>query len=350
MSKKALITGLTGQDGAYLAKLLLEKGYDVYGTYRRSSTPNFWRLQNLGIFDKIKLITADLSDSLSLFEAIKISDPTEIYNLAAQSYVGASFETPLVTGLVSGLGVVSFLELIRNFNTKIKFYQASTSEMFGSEKTLPQNENTPFKPASPYAAAKLYGFWTTCNYRDAYDLFACNGILFNHESPLRGLEFVTRKISNAVAKIYLGLEKNIYLGNLDSKRDWGYAPEFVECMWRILQHEKPDDYVVATNEHHTVREFVEEAFNIVDIDYKKHVISDKRFFRPLEVDVLLGDYSKAKNVLKWKPKTDFKTLVKIMVDEDIKQWERWRKGEKFAWDAPYHPDDLTLLTNRHPDL
>lgn len=350
MSKRALITGLTGQDGSYLAKLLLEKGYDVYGTYRRSSTPNFWRLQNLGIFDKVNLITADLSDPLSLLEAMKISDPFEIYNLAAQSYVGASFETPIATGNVSGMGVVSFLELIRNYNPKIKFYQASTSEMFGSSNKVPQNENTPFKPASPYAAAKLYAYWTTSNYRQAYDLFTCNGILFNHESPLRGLEFVTRKISNAVAKIHLGLEKNIHVGNLESKRDWGYAPEYVDCMWRIMQHKKPDDFVVATNEHHTVREFAEEAFGLVDLDYKKYVISDKRLLRPLEVDILQGDYSKAKNELNWKPKTDFKTLVKIMVSEDIAQWERWQKGEKFAWDAPYYPGDSTLLTNRHPDL
>lgn len=350
MSKRALITGITGQDGAYLSKFLLEKGYEVYGMYRRSSSPNFWRLQYLEIFDKLQYIPGDLADFSSLLEAIKVSDPQEIYNLAAQSFVGISFETPLGTGIVSGLAVTSMLECIRNSNQKIRFYQASTSEMFGRERSIPQNESTPFRPASPYAAAKLYGYWVTQNYREAYDMFTCNGILFNHESSLRGLEFVTRKISNSVAKIYLGLQKELLLGNLDSKRDWGYAPEYVECMWSMLQKNNPDDYVVATNSSHTVREFAEEAFKIVDLDYKKFVKQDKRFFRPLEVDYLMGDYSKAEKILNWKPKTDFKNLVKIMVENDIQQWQRWQKGEKFAWDAPYYFDEAKLASKSHLDV
>jgi len=290
-----------------------------------------------------------LIDPSSLFEAVKIADPHEIYNLAAQSYVGASFENPLATSMISGLGVTSILEIIRNYNTKIKFYQASTSEMYGSEKTIPQNETTPFKPSSPYAASKLYGFWTTCNYRDAYGLFASNGILFNHESPLRGLEFVTRKITNGVAKIFLDLQKEIKLGNLESKRDWGYAPEYVESMWKILQQDKSDNYVIATNTFHTVSEFAEEAFSVVGLDYKKYVKQEKQLFRPLEVDSLKGDFSKAKNELSWEPKTDFKTLVKIMVESDLEKWKRWQKGDKFAWDAPYY-DESNLITSRHPDL
>jgi len=349
MTKKALITGITGQDGAYLSKLLLEKGYKVYGTYRRTSTPNFWRLQFLDVVDKINYIVVDLVDSSSIVEAIKISEPDEVYNLAAQSFVGASFENPIATGMVSGLGVTSVLEAIRNLNKEIKFYQASTSEMFGSEKTIPQNESTAFKPASPYAASKAYGYWITQNYRDAYGIFASNGILFNHESPIRGLEFITRKVSNAVAKIHLELQKEIVIGNLESKRDWGYAPEYVECMWKILQHDTPDDYVVATNTTHSVREFVEEAFKIVDLDYNNYVKQDKKFFRPLEVELLKGDYSKAEKELSWKPITDFKKLIKIMVEKDIELWQRWERGEKFAWDAPYHLDESKLISTRHPD-
>lgn len=351
MVKRALITGITGQDGAYLSKFLLDKGYEVYGTYRRSSSPNFWRLQFLDIFDKIQFIPADLIDMSSLMEGIKISDPNEVYNLAAQSFVGVSFETPIGTGMISGLAVTSILEAIRNFNSKIKFYQASTSEMFGKQTEVPQTENTPFQPASPYATSKLYGYWVARNYREAYDMFVCNGILFNHESPLRGLEFVTRKISNSVAKIHLGLQKEVLLGNLESKRDWGYAPEYVDCMWRMLQKGKPDDYVIATNSTHSVREFVEKAFKILDLDYKKFVKQDKRFFRPLEVDLLKGDYSKAEKDLKWKPSTDFETLVKTMVESDLEQWQKWKKGEKFAWDAPNYFDESRLMgSKRQLDL
>jgi len=343
--KRALITGITGQDGAYLAKFLLEKGYEVYGTYRRLSSPNFWRLQYLGIFDKVNLIPIDLSDTSSILEAIRISEPDEVYHLAAQSFVGASFETPIATGDVSGLAVTRILEVIRQVNPEIKFYQASTSELYGNSRSEGLlNEETQFKPASPYAAAKLYGYWITRIYREAYGIFAVNGILFNHESPLRGLEFVTRKISNAVAKIALGLEKELRLGNLEAKRDWGYAPEYVESMWLMLQQDEPDDYVIATREAHSVKAFCEIAFNIVGLDLQEYVKVDKRFMRPLDVNYLCGDYSKAKKKLGWKPRTKFQQLVKIMVEEDLKRWERWLNGEKFPWDAPNYPSEYKILT------
>jgi len=343
--KRALITGITGQDGAYLAKFLLEKGYEVYGTYRRQSSPNFWRLQYLEIFDKVNLIPIDLTDTSSILEAIKISEPDEVYHLAAQSFVGASFETPIATGDVSGLAVTRILEVIRQVNPEIKFYQASTSELYGNSRSEGLlDEETQFRPASPYAAAKLYGYWITRIYREAYGIFAVNGILFNHESPLRGLEFVTRKISNAVAKIALGLEKELRLGNLEAKRDWGYAPEYVESMWLMLQQDEPDDYVIATGEAHSVKEFCEIAFNIVGLDLQEYVKVDKRFMRPLDVNYLCGDYSKAKKKLGWKPRTKFKQLVKIMVDEDLNRWERWLNGEKFPWDAPNYPSEYKILT------
>ena len=345
MVKKALITGITGQDGAYLAKFLIEKGYEVYGTYRRLSSPNFWRLQHLGIFDEINLIPVDLSDTSSILEAIKISEPDEVYHLAAQSFVGASFETPIATGDVSGLAVTRILEVIRQVNPEIKFYQASTSELYGNSRSEGLlNEETQFRPASPYAAAKLYGYWITRIYREAYGIFAVNGILFNHESPLRGLEFVTRKISNAVAKIALGLEKELRLGNLEAKRDWGYAPEYVESMWLMLQQDEAEDYVIATGEAHSVREFCEIAFDIVDLDWQEYVKVDRRFMRPLDVNYLCGDYSKAKKKLGWEPRTKFKQLVKIMVKEDLNRWERWLNGEKFPWDAPNYPSEAKILT------
>ncbi|MFC1965935.1 GDP-mannose 4,6-dehydratase [Chloroflexota bacterium] len=344
MKKKALITGVTGQDGAYLSRFLLTKNYEIFGTYRRLSTPNFWRLQYLDIFDKVTLIPADLLDAASLVEAIKLSEPDEIYHLAAQSFVGASFEQPVGAGEITGLGVTRLLEAIRQLNIKTKFYQASTSELFGSGNIHAQSEETPFRPVSPYAAAKLYGCWITKIYREGYGIFACNGILFNHESPLRGLEFVTRKISNAVAKIALGLEKELKLGNLEAKRDWGYAPEYVESMWLMLQQDKPDDYVVATNEVHTVREFAEQAFRIVGLDWQKYVKVDDRFFRPLDADFLLGDYSKAKQKLGWKPNVKFAKLVDIMVKEDLSRWQRWQKGERFPWDAPNYPGENNILS------
>jgi GDPmannose 4,6-dehydratase len=342
--KRALITGITGQDGAYLAKFLLDRGYQVFGTYRRLSTPNFWRLQYLDVFEKVNLIPADLIDAASVTEAVKISQPDEVYHLAAQSFVGTSFEQPVGAGEITGLGVTRVLEAIREMNPKIKFYQASTSELYGGGNREPQRENTPFQPSSPYAAAKLYGYWVTKIYREGYGIFACNGILFNHESPLRGLEFVTRKISNAVAKIALGLEKKLELGNLEARRDWGYAPEYVESMWLMLQQQEPDDYVIATNEAHSVREFAEKAFSIVGLDLGKYVKVSERFLRPLDVNFLQGDYSKAKQKLGWEPKVKFDKLAEIMVKEDLSRWQRWQEGMRFSWDAPNYPGEANILT------
>lgn len=342
--KTALITGTTGQDGAYLAKFLLDKGYKVFGTYRRASSPNFWRLEELKILDKINLVPADLADMASLLEAISNSNPDEIYNLAAQSYVGASFDQPLVTAEIDGLGATRILELIRNINKNIKFYQASTSELYGTVAESLQTETTRFWPNSPYASAKLYSYHITRIFREAYGIFACNGILFNHESPLRGCEFVTRKITNAVARIKLGLQKEIILGNLDAQRDWGYAPEFVESMWKILQHKEPDDFVVATGETHSVREFCEHAFNTIGLNWKDYVKSDKKLYRVLEVAYLSGDPSKAKKKLEWKPKITFKELVRIMVKADLERWKKYLKGEPIQWDAPnYHRDKLNIV-------
>lgn len=343
-NRTALITGITGQDGAYLAKFLLDKGYKVFGTFRRLSTPNFWRLQYLDIFDNVNLIPADLLDASSIVEAIKISEPGEIYHLAAQSFVGASFEQPVGAGEITGLGVTRVLEAIRELNPKIKFYQASTSELYGNGEATPQSPDTPFRPASPYAAAKLYGYWTTRIYREGYGIFACNGILFNHESPLRGLEFVTRKVSNAVAKISLGLGRELKLGNLEAKRDWGYAPEYVESMWLMLQQPEPDDYVIATGQAHSVREFAEKAFAAVDLDWERYVKVDRMFMRPLDVSYLQGDYSKAKEKLGWQPRVSFDELVKIMVKADLHCWERWQRGERFPWDAPNYPSENKMLS------
>jgi len=345
--KKALITGITGQDGSYLGKLLLDKGYEVYGTYRRLSTPNFWRLEYLDVFDKVDLIPADLSDSGSLIEALKICEPDEVYHLAAQSFVEASFETPIATGDVTGLSVTRILEAIRQNCNDVKFYFAATSEMFGKTGLInnrPLHEEDFFRPMSPYAAAKLYGYWVTRIYREAYGMFALNGILFNHESPLRGLEFVTRKVANEVAKISLGLSNELRLGNLESKRDWGYAPEFVESMWLMLQQKEPDDYVIATSDTYSVREFVQRAFEVVGLDWQKYVKIDKRFLRPLDVPSLTGDYSKAEKKLGWRPGTKFNELVKIMVKEEVSRWERWLDGERFPWDAPNYPSENRILT------
>ena len=353
MAKRALVTGVTGQDGAYLCKFLLDKGYKVYGTFRRLSTPNFWRLQYLGIFNKINLIPCDLADMSSILEAVEISSPDEIYNLGAQSFVGAAFEEPIITTQVDGLAVVMFLEAIKRHNKGIKFYQASTSEMFGQAALAqglggmsrkPLNEDGPFIPTSPYASAKLYGYWSTKIYRRAYGLFACQGILFNHESPLRGLEFVTRKITNGVAKIALGVEKELQLGNMRSVRDWGYAPEYVEAMWRIMQHDEPDDFVVATNKFHSVLGFASAAFEEAGLNWRKHVRTDKRFTRPIDTNALRGDYSKAEEKLGWKPKTAFDDLVKMMVKADIERWQRVLIGESFPWDAPNYPSEVNIMT------
>ncbi|HSA84390.1 MAG TPA: GDP-mannose 4,6-dehydratase [Patescibacteria group bacterium] len=317
--KRALITGITGQDGSYLAEFLLEKGYKVYGTVRRLSTPNLENIAHLR--DKVELLSADLLDQGSLTDAIVASEPDEVYNLAAQSFVKASWDQPVLTGEFTALGATRVLEAIRTVNKKIKFYQASSSEMFGKVTETPQKETTRFHPRSPYGVAKVYGHYITLNYRESYDIFACSGILFNHESPRRGIEFVTRKISNAVARIKLGKQEKLELGNLDAKRDWGFAGDFVEAMWLMLQQEQPDDYVVATGETHSVQEFVELAFGVVGItDWEQYVISDHpKHLRPAEVDYLIGDYSKAKNVLGWSPKTSFKELVEMMVKADLEK-------------------------------
>lgn len=280
----------------------------------------------------------------SVVEAIKISEPDEIFHLAAQSSVGASFEQPMGAGEITGMGVTRILEAIRILGIKPKFYNASTSELFGEEEKGSQNEDTPFTPVSPYSASKQYGYVMTKIYRQAYGLFACNGVLFNHESPLRGIEFISRKVSNAVAKIYLGLQDEIRLGNLESKRDWGFAPEFVQAMWLMLQQEKPDDFVIATNETHTVRELCEKAFGVVGLDWEKYVKVEKRFMRPLDVKYLQGDYSKAKRILGWEPKVKFDELVEIMVREDVDRWGRWKKGESFPWDAANYPSENKILS------
>ena len=282
-------------------------------------------------------------DAASISEAIRVSEPEEVYHLAAQSFVGASFEQPIATGEITGLGVTRILDVIR-LNEDIKFYQASTSELYGRGNTTSQNEDTPFRPSSPYAAAKLYGYWITKIYREGYGIFACNGVLFNHESPLRGLDFVTRKISNIVAKIALGLEKELYLGNVEAKRDWGYAPDYIESMWLMLQQNEPDDYVIATNETHSVKEFAEKSFDTVGLDWHEYVKTDKRFLRPLDVDFLQGDYSKAREKFGWKAKVTFDKLVEIMVKEDLDRWERWMNGEHFPWDASNYPNENKILS------
>jgi GDPmannose 4,6-dehydratase len=317
MAKRALITGITGQDGSYLAELLLDKGYEVYGFVRRLSTPNIGNIQH--IQDKIHLVSGDLLDQGSLQDAMKEARPDEVYNLAAQSFVKASWEQPVLTGEFTGISVTRVLEAIRHTDKNIRFYQASSSEMFGKVTETPQRETTRFYPRSPYGVAKVYGHYITVNYRESYDMFACSGILFNHESPRRGIEFVTRKISNSVARIKLGLQDKIQLGNLDAKRDWGFSKDYVEAMWLMLQQDTPDDFVIATGETHSVREFVELAFQAAEIpDWERYVESNNpKFNRPAEVDYLIGDYSKAKNELGWTPKTSFKELVEMMVKSDI---------------------------------
>jgi|688.fasta_scaffold09694_27 GDPmannose 4,6-dehydratase len=315
--KTALITGISGMDGSHLADFLLKKGYKIYGVERRSSSRN--RINTKHLEDKITFLQGDLTDQNSLFRCLKESNPDEVYNLAAQSFVGESWNTPEYTSEVTGLGVLRILEAIREFNPKIKFYQASSSEMFGRMIENPANENTPFYPRSPYGVSKLYGHWITKNYRESYNMFACSGILFNHESERRGIEFVTRKISNGVAKIALGLSDCISLGNLDAKRDWGYAPDYVEAMWLILQQDNPDDYVIATGETKSIREFLDIAFKYVGIEnWEPYIKVDPKFFRPAEVDILRGDYSKAHKQLDWYPKTTFEDLVKIMINNDLK--------------------------------
>lgn len=346
--KTALITGITGQDGAYLVNLLLQKNYKVYGTYRRTSSVNFWRLDELGVDylnnPNLQLVEFDLTDLGGITRLLEKIQPDEIYNLAAQSFVGVSFEQPKTTAEITGIGALNILEAIRQVNPKIKYYQASTSEMFGKVQSIPQNEKTPFYPRSPYGVAKLYAHWITINYRESYNIFGCSGILFNHESPLRGKEFVTRKITDAVARIKLNKQQFLELGNLDAKRDWGFAAEYVEGMWRMLQAEQPDTYVLATNRTETVRSFVEMAFKAVDIGVEWSgsaeneigknsqtgeviVKINPKFYRPAEVDLLIGDYAHAKNMLGWEPKTTLEQLCKMMVDADLRRYQE--KGVTF---------------------
>jgi GDPmannose 4,6-dehydratase len=315
--KRALITGITGQDGSYLAELLLEKGYEVHGMVRRSSGETFQRLTH--IRDDINILTGDLLDQRSMTDVIRESKPDEIYNLAAMSYVAASWNQPVLTAEFTGTGVTRMLEAMRDAAPDARFYQASSSEMFGKVLEVPQTETTPFYPRSPYGVAKAYGHFITVNYRESYDLFAASGILFNHESPRRGLEFVTRKVTHAVAGIKLGIQNELLLGNMDAERDWGYAKDYVEAMWLMLQQDAPDDFVIATNETHSVRELVDVAFGHVGLDPAEYVKQDPRFMRPAEVDQLIGDYSKAERELGWKPQTTFEDLVKLMVDADLEQ-------------------------------
>ena len=319
----ALISGITGQDGAYLAEFLLGKGYEVHGMVRRSSTENFERIDHLR--DRITLHQADLLDQLSIITLVQDTKPTEIYNLAAQSFVPTSWLQPLLTGEFTALGVTRMLEAVRLVDPGIRFYQASSSEMFGKVREEPQNEDTPFYPRSPYGVAKVYGHFITVNYRESYNIFACSGILFNHESPLRGKEFVTRKVTDAAARIKRGLQDKVFLGNLDALRDWGFSGDYVEAMWMMLRQDKPDDYVVASGEKHSVRELVETAFSYLDLDWQKHVEIDPKLHRPAEVNTLRGDATKAREVLKWKPTVSFPELVRMMVDADLKRVDEERK-------------------------
>jgi len=319
MAKSALITGVTGQDGAYLARLLLDKGYRVHGLIARRGTDTSWRLRELGVNSSVTLIHGDLTDMSSLCEAVQTAQPDEVYNLGAQSFVGTSWQQPAVTAQVNGVGVVNILEAMRRQGAAARFYQASTSEMFGLVQTTSQSENTPFYPRSPYGVSKLFGHWFTVNYRESYGMHASSGILFNHESPLRGIEFVTRKVTDAAARIKLGKQKELRLGNIDAKRDWGFAGDYVEAMWLMLQQDKPDDYVIATGVTTTVRDMCKIAFDHVGLDYQNHVVIDPKFFRPAEVDVLLGNPAKARERLGWKPKTGLVDLIRMMVDADLRR-------------------------------
>jgi GDPmannose 4,6-dehydratase len=320
MAKRALITGITGQDGSYLAELLLEEGYEVHGVVRRASTSNYWRIEHL--LDRIQLIPADLLDQLSLIRVIEKVQPDEFYNLAAMSFVPASWDQPMLTGEFNAQGVTRVLEAVRQVNPKVRIYQASSSEMFGKVREVPQSELTPFYPRSPYGVSKVFAHYITVNYRESYDLFAVSGILFNHESPRRGLEFVTRKVTDGVARIKLGLTDTLALGNLDAQRDWGFAGDYVRAMWLMLQQDQADDYVIATGETHSVRDLVEVACTHAGLDWQRHVKLDPRFLRPAEVDLLIGDASKAKAALGWTPQVDFKRLVHMMVDADLERLAR----------------------------
>ncbi len=320
MTKRALITGITGQDGSYLAELLLSEGYEVVGLIRRSSTLTIERIRD--IQDRITLVSGDLIDEVSLINVLRDYRPSEVYNLAAQSFVQTSWTQPVLTGEMTALGVTRLLDAIRIVDPEIRFYQASSSEMFGRVRNVPQDENTPFYPRSPYGVAKVYGHWITVNYRESYDLHASSGILFNHESPRRGLEFVTRKITNGVARIKMGLAQELRLGNLDAQRDWGYAADYVRAMWAMLQRDTPDDFVIATGQTHSVRELCQVAFNAAGLNYEDYVVIDPKYIRPAEVDLLIGDASKAHTQLGWRPEVDFYALVEMMVVADFKEFER----------------------------
>ena len=322
MAKHALVTGITGQDGAYLAKLLLDKGYEVYGVIARRGSDTLWRLRELKVEQQVHLLNADLIDLSSLIRAVEQAEPQEVYNLGAQSFVSTSWEQPILTAQVTGVSVVNMLEAIRQTNPEARFYQASTSEMFGLIQTERQDEKTPFYPRSPYGVAKLYGHWMTINYRESFNIHASSGILFNHESPLRGIEFVTRKVTDAVARIKQGKQKELRLGNIDAQRDWGFAGDYVEAMWLMLQQEKPDDYVVATGRTTTVRDMCRIAFSHVGLNYEDHLVIDPKFFRPAEVDILLGNPAKAKEKLGWEAKTSLEDLITMMVDADMRRVER----------------------------
>ena len=320
MIKKALITGITGQDGAYLAEFLLSMGYEVYGVVTRRSTPCTWRLEYLNILDRVKLLEGDLTDAASIMRILLSCKPPEVYNLGAQSFVAASWAQPLMTAEVTGLGAINVLEGIRQVCPEAKFYQASTSEMFGGMKEYPvQNENTPFHPRSPYGVAKLFAHWATINYRESFNIFGCSGVMFNHESPLRGIEFVTRKVTDAVAKIKLGKQKDLHLGNIDAKRDWGFAGDYVKAMHLMLQQDKPDTFVIATGKTTTVRDMCKIAFDYVGLNYEDYVVIDPKFYRPAEVDLLRGDPAKAEKELGWKAETPLEDLIRMMVDADLKR-------------------------------
>ena len=323
--KRALITGITGQDGSYLSELLLDKGYEVFGVVRRLSAPNVWRIQHL--LDRVTLLQADLLDQLSLIKVVQQAQPDEFYNLAAMSFVPSSWDQPMLTGEFNAQGVTRALEAVRAVNPKIRFYQASSSEMYGRVREVPQSELTPFYPRSPYGVSKVFGHYITVNYRESYDLFAVSGILFNHESPRRGIEFVTRKVTDGVARIKLGLTDKLLLGNRDAKRDWGFSGDYVRAMWLMLQQDRPDDYVIATGETHSVQDLVEVAFEYVGLDWQKHVGVDQRYIRPAEVDLLIGNPAKAKQELGWEPTVDFKGLVHMMVDADL---ARLKAGQLIA--------------------
>ncbi len=339
--KRALITGITGQDGSYLAEFLLHKGYRVFGLRRRTSTPNYTNIEH--ILDRIEIIDGDLSDLSSLIRALQIADPEEVYNLGAQSYVETSWPQPLLTSELTAIGVTNMLEAVRLVKPTARFYQASSSEMFGKVLETPQKETTPFYPRSPYGVAKVYSHWMTVNYRESFNLFACSGILFNHESPRRGIEFVTRKVTNAVARIKLGMQKELRMGNLEARRDWGFAGDYVQAMWLMLQQDAPDDYVIATGETHSVRELLEVAFSYVGLDYRDYVVNDERFHRPAEVDLLLGDSSKARKQLGWERKVGFVQLIQMMVDSDM-QHNQVRLYDTFKQQAYDFSDPLVAAS------